>query len=171
MTIKRQCKPLFFLLLWGLCLPISHAQRSTEGVDTILVIKTDIGPTYYFQGRKINLPIMEWFMQDYPKARSEISTAVIADQLSVASYSVGSLFAVTSLLVYEPNKLLGKDLLTLGGITLGAGIIFQIVSGNFKRKAVHHYNKEVKMRRMKATGGLSFHVDFNGEQTKIVIGF
>lgn len=110
-------------------------------------------------------------MQDYPKARSEISTAVIADQLSVASYSVGSLFAVTSLLVYEPNKLLGKDLLTLGGITLGAGIIFQIVSGNFKRKAVHHYNKEVKMRRMKATGGLSFHVDFNGEQTKIVIGF
>lgn len=109
-------------------------------LDTILMINDGMGMNYYMGGRKVNLAIMEWFMHDYPGARKDISNAVVTDQLSVVGYGVGSLFTVTGLLLYEPNEGLGGNLLMFGGVSLGAGIIFQVVSGKYKKRAVRKYN-------------------------------
>ena len=123
--------------------------------DTILRLNNGMGYDYYMSGRKINLAVMEWYMHDFPSAKKDIHTAVVSDQLSVAGYSVGSLFTVTGLLVFEPNQKLGSDLMMLGGISLGTGIIFQIISGKYKKTAVRKYNTAMrKSRNPKATGAV-----------------
>lgn len=130
-----------------------------------------MGFDYYMSGRKINLAVMEWYMHDFPSAKKDIHTAVVSDQLSVAGYSVGSLFTVTGLLVYEPNKKLGSDLMMLGGISLGTGIIFQIVSGKYKKMAVRKYNAAMRKRKdVKATGSV-YKTQFGFSRQGFVIRF
>ena len=133
-----------------------QAQQFPITLDTILMINDGMGMNYYMGGRKVNLAIMEWFMHDYPAARKDIGHAVVTDQLSVVGYSVGSLFTVTGLLVYEPNERLGGNLLMLGGISLGTGIIFQLVSGKYKKRAVRKYNAALQRSRKPEAKGMGF---------------
>lgn len=137
-----------FWLLISIQVPRLQAQRQPlqlpATLDTILMLNDGVGMNYYMGGRKVNLAIMEWFMHEYPDAKKDISRAIVADQFSVVGYSVGSLFTVTGLLVYEPNERLGGNLLMFGGLALGAGIIFQVVSGKYKKKAVRKYNAAIQ---------------------------
>lgn len=110
-------------------------------------------------------------MQDYPAAKKEISAAIVTDQLSVVGYTVGSIFTITGLLAYEPNKRLGQDLMMMGGVSLGAGILFQLVSGKYKKRAVERYNKSIREDKASLLKGMSFKLDFNGEGTQLLIGF
>ena len=110
-------------------------------------------------------------MQDHPAAKKEISGAIVADQLSVVGYTVGSIFTITGLLVYEPNKHLGQDLMMMGGISLGVGILFQVVSGKYKKRAVERYNEGLRKSKSAVIKGMSFRLDFSGEGTQLVIGF
>jgi len=175
MIIYIQRSFLLLFVLGGLCLPRTFGQRfpqhlSSSG-DSILTLKHGVGATYYMKGRKVNLPIMEWFMQDSPAAKKEISAAIVADQLSVVGYTVGSVFTITGLLVYEPNQRLGQDLMMMGGVSLGAGILFQIISGKYKKRAVERYNKSIREDRASLLKGISFKLDFTGEGTQLLIGF
>ncbi len=173
-TIRRSI--IFLLFVLGVvCLPRTFGQQFPQhlsnGGDSILTLRHGVGATYYMKGRKMNLPIMEWFMQDHPAAKKEISGAIVADQFSVVGYTVGSIFTITGLLVYEPNKHLGQDLMMMGGISLGAGILFQIVSGKYKKRAVERYNESIRKSKSSLLKGMSFRFDVNGEGTQIVIGF
>lgn len=165
---------LFWMLgsLYGLRL---HAQRQNlpppPSLDTILMMKSGTGMQYYMGGRKVNLAIMEWFMHDYPTARKDISNALVADQLSVAAYSVGSLFTVTGLLVYEPNKRLGGNLMMLGGISLGTGVIFQIISGKYKKTAVRKYNAALKRPNKDSVKGTSYRPSFGVTLQGLIVRF
>lgn len=175
MIINIRRTVLLLFVLGVFCLPRTFGQRlpqylSSSG-DSILTLRHGVGATYYMKGRKMNLPIMEWFMQDHPAAKKEISGAIVADQLSVVGYTVGSIFTVTGLLVYEPNKHLGQDLMMMGGISLGVGILFQIVSGKYKKRAVDRYNESFRKNKPAVLKGMSFRLDFNGEGTQLVIGF
>lgn len=126
---------------------------------------------YYMGGRKVNLAIMEWFMHDYPAARKDIGSAIVADQLSVVGYSVGSLFTVTGLLVYEPNERLGGNLLMFGGVSLGAGILFQVVSGKYKKRAVRKYNAALHSAGSPRAKGVSFRSRVSWTANGVVVRF
>ena len=176
MIINIRRSIIFLLFVLGvICLPRTFGQRFPQYLpsdgDSILTLKHGVGATYYMKGRKMNLPIMEWFMQDHPAAKKEISGAIVADQLSVVGYTVGSIFTITGLLVYEPNKHLGQDLMMMGGISLGVGILFQVVSGKYKKRAVERYNEGLRKSKSAVIKGMSFRLDFSGEGTQLVIGF
>ena len=97
-------------MYWSDLMAQSSLPQRSISQDTILRLNNGMGYDYYMSGRKINLAVMEWYMHDFPSAKKDIHTAVVSDQLSVAGYSVGSLFTVTGLLVFEPNQKLGSDL-------------------------------------------------------------
>lgn len=87
---------------------------------------------------------MDFFMRDYPVAHDQIQLAMLTDQVAIVGYSVGGLFGLTGLLVYRQDSPLANNLLKMGGIGIGTGIVFHIFTGAFKRSAVRHYNSEIK---------------------------
>lgn len=111
--------------------------------DTIITIPGILHNTYLLDGKKMTLPVMDWFMMDYPAAHDEINLALLSNQASIAGYTIGGLFGLSGLLIYQRDKALGGDLLQLGGIGIGTGITFQVFSGIFKRRAVRTYNRAV----------------------------
>lgn len=112
--------------------------------DTIITKSEFVGSTYLLNGKKLSLPVMEWFMRDYPSSYDAIQPAIITDQLSVATYSVGSIFLLGGLLVNQQDRKLSSELYLLGGITISSGVLLQIISASFQKKAVELYNLEVK---------------------------
>lgn len=112
--------------------------------DTIVTQKVFLGKTYLLNGKKLTLPVMQWFMSDYPTANDAIRVAVKSDQLSIVGFTVGSLFALGGTLVYNQNDELGEDLFLLSGVGLGSGMLLQLFSGAYQSKAVKGYNYEIK---------------------------
>lgn len=112
--------------------------------DTIIYRSNFLNRTYVLEGKPLTLPVMAFFMKDFPVPDNKIKMAQLTDQLCIAGYSVGSLFTIGGLMVNRQNKDLGGDLLQLGLVSIGSGLIFQIISGSFKISAVKHYNDAVK---------------------------
>lgn len=112
--------------------------------DTIVTKNGFLGKVYLLNGKKLTLPVMEWFMSDYPTADDAIQAASRTDQFSVAGFSIGGLFALGGTLVYAQNKDLGKDMFTVSSIGLGTGFLLQLFSNGYKSKAVKGYNQEIK---------------------------
>ena len=112
--------------------------------DTIITKKEFLANIYLLDGKKINLPVMEWFMQDYPSSYDAIQPALISDQLSVATYSVGTIFILGGLIVNNRDRDLSNNLIVLGGVAAGSGLLLQYVSGRFQKRAIRLYNIEVK---------------------------
>lgn len=131
------------LLLIG---SFGFAQSTYQSIvrDTIVTLRTFPAKTYLLDGKKLNLSVMDWFMTDYSAAHDQINLAILSEQVSVASYSIGALFGLTGLLVQRQDPHLGSELLQIGGIGLSSGIAFSIFSGTFKKRAVRFYNEDVR---------------------------
>ena len=126
-------------------------QPSALARDTIVTIKRFPTNVYLLNGKKLTLPVMDWFMSDYPKARANIKVTLVSDQMSIVGYSVGGLFAITGLIAFRQNEPLGKELLKISGISIGSGLVFQVFGGTFKQKAVQAYNNAIQ-EQANATG-------------------
>lgn len=129
--------------------------------DTILYQTNFLNRTYLLDGKPLTLPVMAFFMKDFPRPNNEIKMAQLTDQFCIAGYTVGSLFTIGGLMVSRQNKELAEDMIQLGLVGIGAGLIFQIISGNFKLKAVRHYNEEVRQLYQKNASKVQLRADFN----------
>lgn len=152
--LSRVCMLCTFLLLCNvLSAQIINKDRAR---DTIIYQSNFLNRTYLLDGKPLTLPVMAFFMKDFPVPDNKIKMAQLTDQLCIAGYSIGSLFAIGGLMVTRQNKDLGGDLLQLGLVSIGSGLIFQIISGSFKISAVKHYNNAVKKIQVKDTSFLEF---------------
>ncbi|MCB0606434.1 MAG: hypothetical protein H6562_09740 [Lewinellaceae bacterium] len=143
--MKTRTLFLLILLLGGAAgLSGQRNPRQATGADTIAVKKIFLSRSYFLEGKPLNLSVMEWFMKDYPRAHDEINLAMMSDQFSIVGYGAGSLFLLSGMLIYRQNRDAGFDLLQVGGVCLAGGIVFQVISGKFKRNAVRLYNDAVK---------------------------
>lgn len=133
-------------LLW-LGIPISGwGQKTLDALtrDTIIRVPELFGSGYYMDGKRLNLSVMEWFMQDYPEAHIPIRGAVISDQLSLAAYATGGILLLTGVIIREDNLNVSNDLLATGMLSSGAGLVFHIIETSFKRTAVERYNLNIR---------------------------
>lgn len=128
-----------------LCFSV-HSQNTLKDLaaDTIIAYPQFLNTTYLLNGKVLNASVMEWFMSDYAEPYENIRISIISDQISVGSYTIGSLFLISSFLIDQDRKRVISDLHLWGAVGIGGGVIFQIVSGKFKRKAVMGYNDEIK---------------------------
>lgn len=165
--LSRVC----FLGLFVLCSGVLSAQIThTDMVqDTIFYRSSFLNRTYLLNGKPLTLPVMAFFMKDFPVANNDIQIAQLSDQLCITGYSLGSLFTIGGLMVSRQNKDLGQDLMQLGLAGVGAGLVFQLISGGFKFRAVRHYNEEVRRLYQKNTSTLQFKADLN--QAGLYVGF
>lgn len=164
-------KILWLLLTLVLSGSILWGQHTYQNIirDTIITRSEFLGNIYLLDGKELNLPVMEWLMSDFPPAYDEIRLAVLGDQLSIMGYGVGTLFALSGLFVYRQNRGLGEDLIQIGGIGIGSGLIFQFISGKFKKSAVGIYNEEVKAYYQQKTS--SYRVGISGGEAAIIVRF
>lgn len=102
----------------------------------------------------MNLPVLKWFMMDDPIAHNEIKLAMLCDQISIVGYSIGGLFILTGIFADDRNKALADNLYVLGASSVGGGILFQILTGMFKKNAVKIYNQN--RRAHKQVRGVSW---------------
>lgn len=151
MTIYlRRLMPLVFVIGAIPCLSqstLGHISR-----DTIIIRQELLGNAFYLDGKRLNLAVMEWFMSDYPGAYSPIRGAVISDQLSVATYATGGLFALTGVLIREDDLNLSNDMLKLGILSGAAGVVFQVIEIAFKKNAVTKYNECIREHHQRESG-------------------
>ncbi|MFN7120291.1 MAG: hypothetical protein ACK4TA_26110 [Saprospiraceae bacterium] len=150
---------IIFLMVGNIALGQSTYQSIVR--DTIVTLHKFPANTYLLDGKKLNLSVMEWFMTDFSDAHDQISLAILSEQVSVASYSIGALFGLTGLLVYRQDPHLGNDLMQVGSIGLGSGIAFSIFSGTFKKRAVRLYNEDVRKLYNNKNGGDRVKVNIN----------
>ena len=136
---------LFIVLLFPSIYLSGQRTYRTIVRDTIVTKSVFLGKAYLLDGKKLTLPVMQWFMSDHPSAYDKIQVSGITNQLSLASLTIGGIFTLTGVLANSENESLGEDLLTIGGIGLGSGLIFQLISGSYKKGAVRAYNEEIKL--------------------------
>ncbi len=143
--MKSYLKTLFTILL-AVAGSDLRAQPTYHEIaqDTIVTLRQFPRNAYLLNGKKLSLPVMHWFMADYQSAADQADLAVLSNQLSVAGYSVGSVFLLTGILVSDQNKRLSNNLFGLGAIGMGAGLVFQLLSQGHEKKAVRRYNLEIK---------------------------
>lgn len=155
---------LLLLSLFFLSLPLQlFAQRTYDKLarDTIIKSSDFLGSSYYLDGKKISLPVMEWFMSDYPLANDAIRVAVVSDQLSVIGYTLGGIFLVSGVFTVQQGQPDGQELIIIGGILSAGGLLFQSITNAYKRKAVGVYNREIKAL-YRDGAGLQFKSTRNG---------
>ena len=143
----------------------NYAQISKP--DTILTQPGFLGNTYLLDGKKMNLHVLKWFMQEYPLAHEEIQAAAFSDQLSAFGYTVGGILFFSGFFLYETNRPLSRDLLAYGTYGIGGGLLFQFVAGRYEKKAVRIYNQEVKKHNLRQA--VSFQLRCEGNQVKLAI--
>jgi len=136
--------PLMFALT--LCNQILHGQPTLSSLarDTIVAKSDFMNTTYLLSGKKLTLPVMQWFMSDYPEANDYIRVAALSSQVSLTGFSVGGLFGLSGLFIYQQNERIGSDMLKLGIGGIGVGVAFQLLSSAYKKKATKSYNRAVK---------------------------
>ena len=165
--LSRVCFLYFFLVCCGvLSAQIAHTEIAR---DTIAYQSSFLNRSYHLNGKPLTLPVMAFFMKDFPGPNNDIQAAQLSDQLCITGYSLGSLFTVGGFMVARQNKDLGQDLIQLGLAGIGAGLIFQLISGSFKFRAVRHYNEEVQKIYRKNSSRIEIKADFY--QAGLYIGF
>ena len=120
--------------------------------DTIISHRFLLGTTYLLDGKKLNLEVMRWFMIDHPQAYDHIQAALVSDQAAAIGYTIGTLSLLTGYLVSQENKAAGRDMMIIGGGSIGAGLIFTMVSRVYQKSAVQRYNKDIKKMYFKKQG-------------------
>lgn len=114
--------------------------------DTIVQVPEFLSTGYYLDGKRLNLPVMDWFMRDFEDAHIPLQGAIISDQLSVATYAAGGILLLTGALIREDNLNVSNDLISVGVLSSGAGLVFHLIELGFKRTAVERYNTNIKQR-------------------------
>lgn len=82
-------------------------------------------------------------MLDFPQANDKIQFAHICNKLSNTSYVVGSIFLLGGTLAYENNRPASNEFFTLSGVSLGTGLILQMITNFFKKESVNSYNQDI----------------------------
>jgi hypothetical protein len=164
-------KATFAVLLLLVGVQLVTGQSTYQGIarDTIVTLRKFPTRTYLLDGKKLNLAVMDWFMTDYPAANDQIKLSILTEQASAASYSIGILFGLTGLLVNRQDPHLGGELLQIGGVGIGSGIVFHLFSASFKRKAVRYYNEDVQ--RLYKSEGNRLQVKFQPNRMGLGIRF
>jgi len=154
------------LLLYFLGLLLSFSMNAQVDAhipsDTIMVVKETLGHSYYLKGRKLNLSVMDWFMADYPEAQHAIKISSFYDQISVVSYSIGGLSLLGGLLADPNNPSLQKQLFKIGGISIGSGVAFQLISSVYRKRAVTFFNAAVLDKNKRSNAGMSMELNTEG---------
>ncbi len=153
MRLKPKLYPVL-LIAFLLGLSAARGQKTFHALaqDTIVIKKGTLGPTYYLDGKRMGLPVMDWFMSDHPAAKDHIRTATVTNQLSITGYGLGGVFLMSGILVAEEDAQISSNLVRWGAYSFGAGILLQIISGSFQRSAVRLYNEDIRSIYQKNTG-------------------
>ncbi|MCB0628912.1 MAG: hypothetical protein R2824_09670 [Saprospiraceae bacterium] len=133
-------------LLFGCGVLSAQIPGDQPPTDTIYYRNEFLNRNYLLKGKPLTLPVMAFFMKDYPAAYNELRIAQLSDQLCVAGYSMGSLFTIGGLMFSRQDKELSEGLIKMGVVGIGAGLVFQLVAGKYKFRAVRIYNEEVKKK-------------------------
>lgn len=142
-----------FVLLW---LSLSgQPTYNSLAQDTIITKRGLLSNIYLLDGKRLTLEVMEFFMADHPSAHSQIKVAQTTEQLSIVGYGLGSIFLLGGALLHDDNPGLSRDLFFYGGVGMGSGLIFQIISNNYQKNAVFLYNQGIKSQyRNKSSAAL-----------------
>lgn len=160
--------PIILLLSAGCSNVFAQKPNDLLLTDTILTRASFLGNSYYLKGKRMDLSVMRWFMSDYQEPYDQIQVAVLTDQLSIAGYGLGGVFAFSGLFIFEENRPLANRLLKIGGISIGAGLILQIFSEAYQKKAVRLYNREI-VKAYKAKQAMSLNVDVEGAGVSVQV--
>ncbi len=139
--------------------------------DTIVAHHTFLNSSYLLNGKKMNPSVMQWFMSDYPEAYESIRISNISEQVSIASYSLGSIFILSGFIVESRNPRISRELQLWGITGLGGGIVFQIISGRYRRKAVEQYNDQIQYIYQNGQNPVSFQLEIIPAGIKGVVSF
>lgn len=151
---------LITILLFMVIQSIAQPTYKQLAGDTIVIHDSFLNTSYLLNGKRLNPVVMEWFMSDYPEAYEAIRISNISEQISTGSYIVGSLFLLSSFLTdSETRPQLVNNLQFYGGLGLGGGILFQLVSGKARRNAVDNYNQDIRQIYRSKTGNLEVRID------------
>jgi hypothetical protein len=112
--------------------------------DTIIAHHSFLNSSYLLDGKKLNPSVMQWFMSDFEEAYEYIRISNISEQVSIGSYTIGSIFIVAGVLSASRNPRISKELRLWGVLGLGGGIVFQVFSGRYRRRAVEYYNDQIR---------------------------
>ena len=161
-----------FLFVIGLCNQILHSQPTLSSLarDTIVAKSEFLSTTYLLNGKKLTLPVMQWFMSDYPEANDQIRISALSSQVSLTGLSVGGLFGLSGLFLYQQNERIGGDMLKIGagGIALGVG--FQLLASVYKKRAAKSYNRAVR-KSFHAQGSTDFKLELQPDGSGIRFAF
>lgn len=158
-------RKLLTLLLFMQLMQVASGQNMYRSIasDTIITVRSFPTNIYLLDGKKLNLPVMDFFMSDCAAAHDQLRFAMLSNQLAAAGYSIGTLFGLTGLLVNRQSPQLGGNLLQIGGVGIGTGFLFQVFSNKFKKKAVRLYNEDVRaLHKVKNKAGFGVKGTPNG---------
>jgi hypothetical protein len=152
---------------------LSFGQRPYNSIvqDTIIAKPGFLSTTYLLDGKALNLQVMDFFMADHPSAQAHIKIAILTDQLSFTGYGVGGLFLLTGILSRDNNSRLSKDLIRYGAITMGSGLLFQIISKNYQKNAVAFYNEGIKAHYRRERNNAYLELGAGAQGLKMSFGF
>lgn len=139
--------------------------------DTIIAHHSFLNSSYLLNGKKLNSSVMQWFMSDFEEAYESIRISNISEQVSIGSYSIGSIFILSGLLTSAQNPRISKELKLWGLLGLSSGLAFQIVSGQYRRKAVEQYNDSIESIYYPRLHPVSIHIKIESGLVKSVVSF
>ncbi len=166
---KAQLMMLFVIVLTSKI--YGQKEPSALARDTIITVHRFPNNIYLLNGKNLTLPVMDWFMSDYPRARANIKVTLVSDQMSIVGYSVGGLFAITGLIAFRQNESLGKELLKVSFISIGSGFAFQLFGGTFKQKAVEAYNDAIQAQTNAVGNGKVYKMGMNNNKIGLWVVF
>ncbi|MCB0560284.1 MAG: hypothetical protein H6573_33140 [Lewinellaceae bacterium] len=149
---------LCFSLLAG---ALSQSPYHEMAKDTIITRPLFFGNAYLLDGKRLNIQVMQWFMTDHPLAHDQIRVSVVSGQMAGVGYTVGGMIFLGGLLVGQDDRAAGEDLMLMGGVGIGAGLLLSIISGGHQRRAVQLYNEDIK-RYFNSSAGMEWHIGFSG---------
>ncbi len=160
------------LTLWLYSISLSaQPTYNRMASDTIVAHHAFLNSSYLLNGKKMNPAVMQWFMSDYPNAYESIRISNISEQISIASYSLGSIFVLSGFIVESRNPRISQELKLWGISGLVGGIVFQVVSGRYRRKAVEQYNDQIQHIYRDNKNPVSVHLEIVPAGLKGILAF
>lgn len=139
--------------------------------DTIIAHHSFLNSSYLLDGKKLNPSVMQWFMSDFEEAYEHIRISNISEQVSIGSYTVGSIFVVAGLLSASRNPRISKELKLWGIMGIGGGMVFQVISSQYRRRAVEYYNDQIQSIYLQDRRPISIQIKIETGMIKSVVAF